>query len=71
MPSKASAVAFSNVYVTLRDVEDEEILADYRLDPTNGYPQWYKPIDEKRQRRVGRSGIGAPLAYMYACVLAL
>ncbi len=48
MPSgKASAVAFSNVYVTLRDVEDEEILADYRLDPTNGYPQWYKPIDEK------------------------
>ena len=39
------------MYVALRDIEDEELFVDYRINPDVGYPEWYKPVDEEVARR--------------------
>mmetsp|Transcript_12985 Transcript_12985/g.31810 ORF Transcript_12985/g.31810 Transcript_12985/m.31810 type:complete len:319 (+) Transcript_12985:138-1094(+) len=40
------ALASTMVYIAVRDIEDEEIFVDYRLNPAMGYPEWYTPVDE-------------------------
>mmetsp|Transcript_2072 Transcript_2072/g.3789 ORF Transcript_2072/g.3789 Transcript_2072/m.3789 type:complete len:297 (-) Transcript_2072:231-1121(-) len=44
-------LAWSQVYVALRDICDEELFVDYRINPDVGYPEWYKPVDEEVARR--------------------
>ena len=45
------AVGMSVAFVTTRDVADEELLANYRLNPNLGLPEWYTPIDEDEDAR--------------------
>ena len=37
--------------VTTRYVEDEELFLNYRLNPANGYPPWYSPVDAEEDAR--------------------
>jgi hypothetical protein len=37
--------------VTSRLVEDEELFLNYRLNPRNGYPPWYAPVDAEEDAR--------------------
>ncbi|GBG70448.1 hypothetical protein CBR_g6576 [Chara braunii] len=41
----------SVVFVALREVEDEELLRNYRLNPKLERPEWYCPVDEEEERR--------------------
>jgi len=44
----------STVFVTTRLVSDEELFFNYRYNPQNPYPDWFKQPDEKEaQRRWG------------------
>ena len=45
------AIGMSVAFVTTRDIEDEEILANYRLNPNLGLPDWYTPVDEDEDAR--------------------
>ena len=47
--SSVSGIAF----VALRDIEDEEIYVNYRLNPSvfGGLPKWYEPVDEHEDQR--------------------
>eukprot|EP00466_Bigelowiella_natans_P000570 jgi/Bigna1/84977/estExt_fgenesh1_pg.C_10522 len=44
-------LASTIVYIATRDIEDEEIFVDYRLNPSLPYPEWYLPIDEEAARK--------------------
>lgn len=48
---KKASLAHTLVYVATRDIEDEEIFVDYRLNPELGYPEWYTPLDEDEAAR--------------------
>ena len=37
--------------VTTRAVQDEELFLNYRLNPANGHPPWYVPVDEEEEER--------------------
>lgn len=37
--------------VTTREVRDEELFLNYRLNPRNGYPSWYSPVDQEEDAR--------------------
>lgn len=39
------------VFVATRRIEDEELFLNYRLNPRNGYPSWYKPYDPEEDAR--------------------
>lgn len=39
-------------FIAARELKDEELFLNYRLNPRNGYPSWYTPVDpEEDQRR--------------------
>ena len=38
-------------FVTTRPVEDEELFLNYRFNPSNGYPDWYTPVDADEDAR--------------------
>ena len=46
-PAPLRALAF----VTTREVADEELFLNYRLNPKNSYPPWYTPVDLAEDRR--------------------
>ena len=46
-PAPLRALAF----VTTRQVADEELFLNYRLNPANGYPAWYTPYDREEDAR--------------------
>lgn len=46
-PGPLRALAF----VTTREVADEELFLNYRLNPKNSYPPWYTPVDLAEDRR--------------------
>ena len=46
-PGPLRALAF----VTTREVSDEELFLNYRLNPKNSYPPWYTPVDLAEDRR--------------------
>eukprot|EP00897_Mesotaenium_endlicherianum_P002239 jgi/Mesen1/2042/ME000149S01041 len=48
---KTGAVIRTLVLVATREVEDEEILLNYRLSSPVGLPQWYSPVDADEDRR--------------------
>ena len=39
------------VFVAAREVRDEELFLNYRLNPANGYPAWYTPYDREEDAR--------------------
>ena len=34
-----------------RAICDEELYLNYRLNPRNGYPDWYTPVDREEDMR--------------------
>jgi hypothetical protein len=48
---ESGIIAKSIVLVTTRQVFQEEIFVDYRLDPTQPTPSWYVPINPDVDRR--------------------
>lgn len=38
-------------FVATRDIEDEELLLNYRLSPGLKQPDWYHPVDAAEDRR--------------------
>jgi len=38
-------------FVATREVRDEELFLNYRLNPRNGYPSWYTPVDPDEDAR--------------------
>ena len=46
-PAPLRALAF----VTTRQVADEELFLNYRLNPKNSHPPWYTPVDPEEDRR--------------------
>lgn len=41
--------------VTTRAVHDEELFLNYRLNPANGHPPWYVPVDKDEDERRWKS----------------
>ena len=37
--------------VAMRELREEELYLDYRLNPLKKYPAWYTPVDEEESRR--------------------
>ena len=37
--------------VTCRELRDEELYLNYRLNPRNPYPSWYSPVDVQEDTR--------------------
>ena len=38
-------------FIAAREVRDEELYLNYRLNPRNGYPSWYSPVDREEDAR--------------------
>ena len=51
-PAPLRALAF----VTTRQVADEELFLNYRLNPKNSPPPWYTPVDPEEDRRRWQPG---------------
>ena len=39
------------VMIAVRELKDEELFLNYRLNPRNGYPKWYTPVDKEEDSR--------------------
>ena len=39
------------VLVSSRELRDEELFLNYRLNPRNAYPKWYTPVDVEEDER--------------------
>ena len=37
--------------IAAKPVQDEELFLNYRLNPRNGYPEWYVPVDPEEDKR--------------------
>lgn len=48
---KAEEVLLCLVLVAVRDIEDEELLLNYRLSPGLARPAWYTPVDAAEDQR--------------------
>lgn len=38
-------------FVATRQIQDEEVLLNYRLNPQVQKPSWYAPVDEEEDKR--------------------